>query len=107
MPCSGESVPNLLSATAIDHRMAAQYGQNSAPMYSISGLPPAVRLVPLIVVIGLGLYDSTDPVPTLCSALSGTVRTSFWTLAGSSVPFTPPEAVLPDEPPAVGLITTK
>jgi hypothetical protein len=33
MPCSGMlKVPNLLSATAIDHRSSVQYGQNSAPM---------------------------------------------------------------------------
>ena len=33
MPRSGVvKLPKLLSATAIDHRGAAQYGQNSAPM---------------------------------------------------------------------------
>ena len=32
MPYSGVSVPKRLSAMAMDHREAAQYGQNSAPM---------------------------------------------------------------------------
>ena len=40
-------MPNLLSATAIDHRIAAQYGQNSAPMQSISGFPFCVSGAPV------------------------------------------------------------
>ena len=37
--------PNRLSATAMAQRSAAQYGQNSAPMKSISGLPLLVSAV--------------------------------------------------------------
>ena len=40
------NVPNLLRATIIAQRSAAQYGQYSAPMYSISGLPFSVSAVP-------------------------------------------------------------
>src|ERR1700746_2069275 len=46
MVLSPENVPNRLRATIIDQRSAAQYGQYSAPMYSISGLPLEVRGVP-------------------------------------------------------------
>src|SRR6478609_5233341 len=43
---SPEKAPNRLRATIIDQRSAAQYGQYSAPMYSISGFPPEVSGVP-------------------------------------------------------------
>jgi hypothetical protein len=75
MPRSGMlKVPNLLSATAIDHRSSAQYGQNSAPMESISGLPSLVSDVPLIGLMGAGLAvlrsarcltSDPDPLPRI------------------------------------------
>src|ERR1700740_358705 len=79
MPRSGEKVPNRLSATAIAQRSAAQYGHHSAPMYSISGLPPEVSGEP---VTGLIAPASAEPAPTLVSVLAGTLR-SAWTLAGN------------------------
>ncbi len=79
MPLSGEKVPNRFSATAIAHRSAAQYGHHSAPMYSISGLPPELSAAP---VAGLSADGSELPMPTLASVLAGTLR-SDWTLAGS------------------------
>ena len=39
MVVSPENVPKRLSAMIIGQRSAAQYGQYSAPMYKISGLP--------------------------------------------------------------------
>ena len=87
MPRSGVvNVPNRLSATAIDQRSSAQYGQNSAPMYSISGLPLLVSAGPEIAFTGFGLYDRTEPLRTELSALAGTLVTCRATLAGSTVP---------------------
>src|SRR5215472_3067772 len=71
MPCNGPKVPNRLSATAIDQRVAAQNGQYSAPMYSISGLPPDVSALPLIGLIGR--FDAgSEPMPTDARVLAGT-----------------------------------
>src|SRR6185437_1583137 len=85
MPFSGPNVPNLLSATAIDQRIAAQYGQNSAPMYKNSGLPcELVSVVSLIDRIGRPVVGRA-PVPTLARVLAGTVvspaKTGFDSLA--------------------------
>ena len=76
---SPENVPNRLSATIIAQRSAAQYGQYSAPMYSTSGLPLAVRAEPLMVV-GLAV-TAPLPVPTLSRVLAGTEVTLDTTLA--------------------------
>src|SRR5271165_6594837 len=76
---SPENVPNRLSATIIAQRSAAQYGQYSAPTYSTSGLPLAVRAAPLIVV-GLAVTEP-PPSPTESSALAGTLVTLDTTLA--------------------------
>src|SRR5260221_9997754 len=84
MPCSGESVPNRLSATAIDQRMAAQYGQYSAPMYSISGLPPLVSGLSAIGLIGRP--PESEPLPTVSSVPGGTPVTLLITLAGRAAP---------------------
>jgi len=89
------NVPNRLSATAIDQRSSAQYGQNSAPMYSISGLPFLVSGVPEMARTGSGVKDRTEPLPTVLSALAGTLVTCRATPAGSTVPA--------DEPDALGL----
>ena len=87
MPRSGVvNEPNRLSATAIDQRSSAQYGQNSAPMYSISGLPLLVSGGPEIAFTGSGLNDRTEPLPTVASALAGTLVTCRATLVGSTVP---------------------
>src|SRR5215470_13665093 len=83
MPRRPENVPNLLSATAIAHRSAAQYGQYSAPMYTTSGLPPEVRGVP---VIGMTALGPLVPLPTAVRVLAGTVVMSWITLAGRAVP---------------------
>src|ERR1700684_1011416 len=70
-----ENVPNRLSATIMAHRLAAQYGQHSAPMNSSSvlpfetsggGLPVMVWTLPLNV-----------PAPTVSSTLAGTVVVVF------------------------------
>src|SRR6266480_2026993 len=58
---SPEKVPNRLSATIIDQRSAAQYGQYSAPMYSISGLPPEVSGVPPLTA---GILPVNEPPPS-------------------------------------------
>src|SRR5258708_23700988 len=84
MPCSGEGVPNRLSATAIDQRMAAQYGQYSAPMYSISGLPPLVSGLSAIGLIGRP--PESKPLPTVSSVPGGTPGTFLITLAGRAAP---------------------
>src|SRR5258708_38526533 len=84
MPCSGEGVPNRLSATAIDQRMAAQYGQYSAPMYSISGLPPLVSGLSAIGLIGRP--PESKPLPTVSSVPGGTPVTLLITLAGRAAP---------------------
>src|SRR5215475_4138280 len=85
MPCSGvDSVPNRLRATAMDHRIAAQYGQYSAPMYSISGLPLLVSSGPVTLVTG-GEVVMTEPLPTVARALAGTPVTLLATLAGRGV----------------------
>src|SRR6476661_9469639 len=75
---SPEKVPNRLSATIIDQRSAAQYGQYSAPMYSISGLPPEVRGVPPLTG---WILPVNEPLPTLSSVLAGTFVTLDTTLA--------------------------
>src|SRR5579859_5443308 len=65
------NVPNRFSATIIAQRSAPQYGQYSAPMNSISGLPFAVRAGPLI---DLGIaVTAPPPSPTAASVLAGTV----------------------------------
>src|SRR5438093_3447166 len=87
MPRSPENVPNLLSATAIAHRWAAQYGQYSAPMYTTSGLPPEVSGVP---VIGMTVLAPMLPLPTAARVLAGTLVMSLITLAGRAVPVAPP-----------------
>src|SRR6185437_9645450 len=69
---SPEKVPNRLSATIIDQRSAAQYGQYSAPMYSISGLPPEVSGVPPLAV---WILPVNEPDPILSSVLAGTFVT--------------------------------
>ena len=46
---SPENVPKRLSDTIMAQRWAPQNGQYSAPMYRISGLPPAVSALPLTV----------------------------------------------------------
>src|SRR5580700_8253538 len=93
-PFSGVvKVPNRLSATAMAQRVAAQYGQYSAPMYSISGLPPLVSGGdPLIGTIAPWLTTLVPrlPAPTLSSVAAGTLVTSDATLAGRTVPWTPP-----------------
>src|SRR5260221_11786001 len=98
MPCRGESVPNRVSATAMDQRMAAQYGQNSAPMYSISGLPPLVSGVAEIALIGRP--PESEPMPTVFRVPGGTPVTLLTTLAGRAVPVVeladpPLDALLP------------
>src|SRR5215472_2695406 len=87
MPRRPENVPNLLSATAIAHRSAAQYGQYSAPMYTTSGLLPEVSGVPVIGTTALG---PVLPLPTAARVLAGTLVTSLITLAGRAVPVVPP-----------------
>src|SRR5260221_13778764 len=98
MPCSGESVPNRLSATAIDQRMAAQYGQYSAPMYSISGLPPLVSGLSAIGLIGRP--PESKPLPTVSRVPGGTPVTLLITLAGRAAPV----GELAAPPPLAGLV---
>src|SRR3984893_3171832 len=105
MPCIGESVPNRLSATAMDHRMAAQYGQNSAPMYSISGLPPLVSSLSEIDLIGRA--PESEPMPTVFSVPGGTAVTLLTTLAGRAVPVTEAAPAPPLEGLLFALITMK
>src|SRR6266699_1096834 len=78
MVLSPENVPNRLRATIIDQRSAAQYGQYSAPMYRISGLPPEVSGVPPL--MG-GILPVNDPLPISSSVLAGTLVTLDTTLA--------------------------
>src|SRR5689334_20044823 len=104
-----DSSPNWLSDTAMDHRIAAQYGQNSAPMYSISGLPALVSGGPLMALTRWAPVG-TVPVPTASSALDGTVVTFLPTAAGRADPETPPEDPLPPLPepePLFSLTTTR
>src|SRR5215475_5257897 len=75
---SPEKVPNRLSATIIAQRSAAQYGQYSAPMYSISGLPPEVSGVPPLTG---EILPVNEPLPTLSSVLAGTFVVLDTTLA--------------------------
>src|ERR1700760_2864709 len=77
---SPANVPNRLSAWIIAHRSAAQYGQYSAPMYSISGLPLAVSGVPLVTALGFPL-TWPPPSPILSDVLAGTLVRSDTTLA--------------------------
>src|ERR1039457_1511206 len=67
-----------LSATAMAHRSAAQYGQYSAPTYSTSGLPPVAAGGP-----GTEKTEPEDvgPAPTAVRGACGTVA-----LAGRAVP---------------------
>src|SRR5579863_6278479 len=98
------SVPNLLRATIIDQRSAAQYGQYSAPMYSISGLPFAVSVGP---VIDWGVAMIPLPAPTVSRVLAGTLVT-VWTTDARAEPVGPLEALsFPDPEPEPSLITTK
>src|SRR5919108_5133438 len=62
----------------IDQRSAAQYGQYSAPMYSISGLPPEVSGVPPLTG---WILPVNEPAPILSSVLAGTLVTLDTTLA--------------------------
>src|SRR6266487_3709879 len=80
MVLSPENVPNRLRATIIDQRSAAQYGQYSAPMYSISGLPPEVSGVPPLTG-GIFPVNEPPPSPILSSVLAGTFVTLDTTLA--------------------------
>src|SRR6266536_791819 len=80
MVLSPEKVPNRLRATIIDQRSAAQYGQYSAPMYSISGLPPEVSGVPPLTG-GIFPVNEPPPSPILSSVLAGTFVTLDTTLA--------------------------
>src|SRR6266581_1007202 len=80
MVLSPEKVPNRLRATIIDQRSAAQYGQYSAPMYSISGLPPEVSGVPPLTG-GIFPVNEPPPDPILSSVLAGTFVTLDTTLA--------------------------
>ncbi len=91
-PRSGLKVPNLRSAAAMAQRSAAQKGHHSAPMYSISGLPPEVSAGP---VTGFSACVLELPMPTWASTLAGTARLAC-TLAGR-VPLVPPAcwALLP------------
>src|ERR1700722_9312272 len=87
MPFTPVKVPNRLSATAMAHRSAAQNGQYSAPMYSISGLPLLVSGAPVTRVIDLG-FDV--PPPTVFSVAAGTVAMLFRVLALRVVPVAEP-----------------
>src|SRR5207247_8480912 len=78
MVLSPEKVPNRLNAMIIDQRSAAQYGQYSAPMYSISGLPPEVRGVPPLTG---WIFPVNEPPPIVSSVLAGTFVTLDTTLA--------------------------
>src|SRR5207244_10253132 len=77
---SPEKVPNRLSATIIDHRSAAQYGQYSAPMYTISGLPPEVSGVPPLTG-WIFPVNEPPPSPIVSSVLAGTFVALDTTLA--------------------------
>src|SRR4249919_3025310 len=80
MVLSPEKVPNRLRATIIDQRSAAQYGQYSAPMYSISGLPPEVSGVPPLTG-RIFPVNEPPPSPIVSSVLAGTFVTLVTTLA--------------------------
>src|SRR5580658_530728 len=98
------NVPNLLKATIIPQRSAAQYGQYSAPMYSISGLPFSVSAVPLI---DSGVAIIPLPAPTVFRVLAGTLVTVL-TTAARAEPVGPLEELSDPEPePEVSLTTTK
>ena len=77
MKCRLEKVPNLLSATVIAHRSAAQYGQYSAPMYSISGFPCEVSGGAPVT----GNMVVAVPLPTEFSVLAGTLVICFSAVA--------------------------
>src|ERR1700733_13908201 len=103
-PGGGLNVPNLDSATYSGHRSAAQCGQNSAPMNSISGLRSATRAEPLTV-----CGDVTKPlvgaaarveIGTDCSFAS--VAAGIGVPAGGDAWSTIPEP----EPPPATLTTT-
>ena len=90
------------SATIIDQRSAAQYGQYSAPMYSISGFPPEVSGVPPLTG---WILPVNEPEPILSSVLAGTFVTLDTTLARAAPvgPFGPAVPVFL----VFSLITTK
>src|SRR5450759_1581449 len=95
MPLRPEKVPNLLSATTMAHRSAAQYGQYSAPMYSTSGFPPDVSAAPEPPEppeMDVMDFAYALPAPTAPSVAAGTLVTSLMTLAGRAV--RPSEPVL-------------
>src|ERR1700680_489944 len=101
MPPRPEKVPNLLSATAMDHRSVAQYGQYSAPMYSTSGFPPDASAVPEPPSppepreppeMDVMDFAYALPAPTASSVTAGPLVTSLMTLAGRTV--RPAEPVL-------------
>jgi hypothetical protein len=77
---SPEKVPNRLRASIIAQRSPAQYGQYSAPMYSISGLPPEVSGVPPLT-DWIFPVNAPPPSPILSSVLAGTFVTLDVTLA--------------------------
>ena len=63
-------MPNRLSATIMAQRLAAQYGQYSAPTYKSSGLPPEVSGAGLPVMAWT--FPVNVPAPTAFSVLAGT-----------------------------------
>src|SRR5450631_3337827 len=98
MPRRPEKVPKRLSATAMAHRSVAQYGQYSAPMYRISGLPPDIRVVPEPPEppeMDVTAFETVLPGPIAFSVAAGTAVMSLITLAGSAAPVAEvPEPVL-------------
>src|ERR1035441_600744 len=92
MPRRPEKVPKRLSATTMDHRSVAQYGQYSAPMYRTSGLPADVRAEPEMDVT---VFETVLPGPIAFSVAAGTAVMSLITRAGSAAPVAEvPEPVL-------------
>src|SRR5580658_7449206 len=76
MKCRFENVPNRLSATVSAQRSAPQYGQDSSPMNSTSGLPFSVSGELEIVLSGSTAADPLGPAPTLLRTATGTLVTS-------------------------------
>src|SRR5579875_3460660 len=94
------SVPKRDSAVATAHRSAAQYGQYSAPMYRISGLPLSVSAG---AVIFCGAVCAV-PVPTVSKVDEGTDRTLASTAADAALAVGP--FCVPDPPTTLTMIST-